>query len=177
LSLFDYIDTPANDGMRGRRSYGRKGPTPSRTIAAAKCVNVGCKSVYQAVSARNSVEGWDCGFEQASLRTLEENEAHRRWGLLRMHVGLLGQEQQLRRFMWEVALNAAMNPLAPAGSSSDTLLSSFFLEELKESVVQERTVAPPRQLDAAVKQHELGGILKGASACEPVSPFRNCIHV
>lgn len=55
-------------------------------------------------------------------------EAQRRWDLLRMHVWVMGQEMRLRKQMWQEAVHAALNPLAPAGSSGATLFSSFELD-------------------------------------------------
>lgn len=85
--------------------------------------------------------GVDEECERVLLTPLEEDEAHRRWGLVKTYVNVLSQERELRRNLWEAAISAVMNPLAPAGSSSETLFSSFFLseepkeEESKESII------------------------------------------
>lgn len=60
------------------------------------------------------------------LAPIERDEARRRWGLLRVHAGVLRQEAWLRRSMWVLALDALKHPRASTASSSQSLISSFF---------------------------------------------------
>lgn len=91
------------------------------------------------VTLRGNDEGGLAECDTVLLASMEQDEARRRWGLVRMHVALMKWEKTLRWNMWQVAINAARNPLAPAASSSETLSSSFCLDEIKRSAA-ERTV-------------------------------------
>jgi hypothetical protein len=111
------------------RSPNREVIAPVSTSAGPIAVAINKLQMTAPAVMREICKGGIGGNENELLVALDVEEARRRWGLLRMHVRIQVQERNLRTHMWRVALNEAMNPLAPADSGQTMLFSSFQLGE------------------------------------------------